>query len=142
MTNGTVFPESVHSISNLPVLAPNELCKVVPPETPDVLAYYYTLSGKTKTICMVTDVKCNVTGNGLGGFNLEVIFSGTKEYDSDGVTSDSKCRFRLKLYKDNQVIDSKSVFTPYIYTGESFSNIKETFYNLEEGTYELILTDY
>lgn len=91
---------------------------------------------------MVTDVKCNVTGNGLGGFNLEVIFSGTKEYDSDGVTSDSKCRFRLKLYKDNQVIDSKSVFTPYIYTGESFSNIKETFYNLEEGTYELILTDY
>lgn len=141
LSSGKQFDELSCNINNLPVYSADELCKVIPPE-PDVVAYYHILSEKLKTMCMVSGAECNVTSNGRGGFNLDVILSGVKTYDSDGEESDSPCRFRLKLYKDNQVIDYKLVSTPSVYVGERFSNLKQTFYGLEEGTYEMILTDY
>lgn len=139
LSTGQHFSEYNCSINNLPLVSASDLCKVIPPE-PTIVADYY-VSGKLKTMCDIISTECNVKRNGIGGFTLELNIDGTKIYDADGSMGNASCMFLVKLYKNGVVVDDKIASVYSLYSGESFTKTV-TFLGLEEGVYELVITDY
>ncbi len=139
LNDGSSFSELTCGIDHLPQYEASELCKVIPPEP--TIACYYSVSGDLKTMCDITGTVCNVDYNGLGGFTLDLDITGTKIYDSAGSSSGGTCRFKVKLYKDGVLVDDKYVLIYSLYNDEKFKETV-TFLGLEEGVYEMIITDY
>ena len=81
-----------------------------------------------------------------GTITLTIKYSGTKTYDANGNDQSASCAIGWKLYDyDGNVLDSGTLGSPKIATGESFANksavLIYSWHEAEPGAYKLVLLD-
>ncbi len=108
------------------------------PEDYGDFRYDGTLSSKVSIKSVKWDIEPNKYRETS---SATVYFSGTKEYDYRGPQQSSACSVGWKLYdKNNNVVDSGTMYSPAVSVGESFT--KEIhIYDLEPTTYYLKLSN-
>lgn len=99
----------------------------------------YRYNGSIEQTYMLQDISYNVSySTVLNKFTVNLYFSGEKIYDYRGSSQSSYLKISWKLYKDDYVIDSGTVYTVDLAEGEKFKNEIATIYNLtESGEYKL-----
>lgn len=86
----------------------------------------------------ITDFKYDVQRSFDGTYRATIYFSGRKTYDSTGDSRRSACFIHWQLLTmSGELVQSGSVTTDTIKSGENFANAHEPIYNLQPGNYVL-----
>lgn len=133
LDSGEYFERKTLTINNLPLQDLKEVCRISLPDTPVTVSDTLASGGFFSTVC-ITDVNYKVEKNN-DKYKVTINVSGEKTYDKYGLNSNFNCNIGWKLYSGNTVIDSGTLLTPHIITGEKFENAHIYIYNIEEGDY-------
>ena len=99
----------------------------------------YTYSGKVSYRYSLNSVSYSLrsysTSDNTSSIDIE--FKGIKTYDAEGSSNSRSVAIGWKLYdEDGVVVESGTVYTPSLLTGEGFK-VTETIYFLPSGEYTL-----
>ncbi len=111
------------------------------PKLPDTHSQY-DYNNNIDYTYTINNISYEVTKIYDGTYTCRLFFSGTKDYDKQGVNYSRSVAIPFKLYQDNVVVKSGTVYASSLCVGEGFKNAHSGYLSgFEAGTYELVLLD-